>query len=102
MLHTNKEKKHMELLGIKEYPFSEGTLKTAYRQKAFQFHPDTSQLETEEEMKKINIAYAYLIDCVGIENGNNDFVLRDTQDTDIFKLWHTCDHCSGRGYNKAM
>jgi len=88
----------MDILGIKEYPFSEPILKTAYRKKAFEFHPDVNSAETEEETKKINIAYTLLLpyaqklDHVEMEKW-------EIPETDIFKLWETCKRCYGRGYN---
>uniref|UniRef100_A0A6M3X7J8 Putative chaperone n=1 Tax=viral metagenome TaxID=1070528 RepID=A0A6M3X7J8_9ZZZZ len=88
----------MDILGIKEYPFSEPILKTAYRKKAFEFHPDVSGTETEEKMKKINTAYTLLLPytqklgCVETEKW-------EIPETDIFKLWETCKACSGKGYN---
>ncbi len=55
------------LLGVDKIA-SEEQVKTAFRKKALEFHPDTSELpkaEAEEKFRQINEAYAYIRDYKG-------------------------------------
>ena len=62
----------LNLLGVEE-GFDEITLKNAYRQKAKQYHPDTTSIKdksyVEEMMKKINLAYDTLVKQLKERNG---------------------------------
>lgn len=62
----------LNLLGVEE-GFDEITLKNAYRQKAKQYHPDTTSIKdksyAEEMMKKINLAYDTLVKQLKERNG---------------------------------
>lgn len=57
----------LNVLGLKELPATFSTIKSAYRRKIGEFHPDKfagkkpEVLQYAEEMaKKLNVAYAYL------------------------------------------
>ena len=94
----DEEKKHMEVLGINEFPFSEEFLKTRYREKAFQFHPDVTTDNTEKEMKKVNAAYSYLkgtaIPSYESSEPKKPFIKKD-----MFDLSEPCELCDGKGYH---
>lgn len=89
----------MGTLGVTEYPFSDSLLKSQYREKCFQFHPDVSQEETEEEMKKINAVYARLQGLARLDFDEIVIVKkRSAMPEDIFRLWEPCKKCASRGY----
>lgn len=96
---TDELLRDMSTLGITENPFSETLLKVRYREKCFQFHPDVSQEETEEEMKKINAAYARLQSIAKMDFDEISIVKkRAAMPEDIFRLWEPCRHCDSKGY----
>jgi DnaJ-class molecular chaperone len=97
MLDDNT-KKCMSILEIENFPFSEATLKTQYRKKAFKFHPDVSKEETEKEMKEINSAYTYL-KLLATTEFNKDFDADiEYIKKDMFDLSISCCDCNGKGY----
>jgi len=96
---TDQLHQDMMTIGIDEYPFSESLLKSNYREKCFQFHPDVSEDKTEEEMKKINAAYTRLQDVARMDF--DEIVVtkkRATMPEDIFRLWKPCEKCDSKGY----
>lgn len=93
------EKRYMSILDIKDYPFSESTLKAHYRKAAFKFHPDVSDAKSEEQMKMVNAAYTFLKEVAQPDYAENHIEKeKQFRDTDIFKFWQPCEKCNSKGY----
>lgn len=95
--------KHMSMLGIEQFPFTESVLKSAYRQKALQYHPDTNN--GDEKMAKmfcmVNEAYEVLQNLAASDVTEAQTKLTRAENIkvkkDIFAVFKPCTACSGRG-----
>jgi DnaJ-class molecular chaperone len=95
-------RKKMELLGIKDYPFSETILKSAYREKAKQYHPDLNNGNEKAAaiFRKIKESYEALQPlsmCVTEEERSFEEVKQNKAKEDIFAVYDKCSHCHGTG-----
>lgn len=84
---TREIEKNMEVLGMKEYPFSDEELKDAYRKKAFEFHPDINIEDTTKEMQLVNAAYSFLEGCASRERPCGNFTEKDSFKMSRRKDW---------------
>lgn len=92
-------KKKMKILGIKEYPFSETSLKKSYRNLIQTNHPDKGGCE--EKAKAIIEAYNTLknlaINDVTSTDKIEEEIKLKKQEEDIFAIFEKCDLCNGTG-----
>jgi len=95
---TSEDEKHMTILEIKEYPFSEKYLKSQYRKMAFRFHPDINPEEAEKQMTQINLAYEYLKEKT-VSEFINGKAKKAFVKTDMFDMSEMCKSCDGDGYH---
>lgn len=94
--------KHMKVLGIERFPFSEETLKTNYRKLLMKHHPDRNgnTRQAHEMTLQITKAYEYLKNLASLEE-TDPAIQTFKEDDDLTKLWKTCTHCDGTGYPKT-
>ena len=99
--------KRMGVLGIVKFPFTKSELTFRYRELSLKTHPDVNDSpDAEEKMKEINEAKTYLEPFATIEEvytvKKSIEEKKARMDGDIFKLWTTCEHCEGRGWNRDL
>jgi len=92
----------MEILGIKEYPFTETTLRTIKKALVLQYHPDKNKdPEATEKMKEINCAFDILesiaLPEITDEKSRVAKELYDIEKEDIFVIWEPCGRCNQTG-----
>jgi len=94
------EQEALHTLSIK-MPFTNDQLKAAFRKKAFEFHPDVSNGNTEEQMKLVNEAYDQLKQYADmIDNNVHILIKKEPEDDGKFHLWDPCKKCKGEGFVK--
>ena len=95
-------RKNMEILKIKDYPFTEETLKYNYRSIVKTCHPDLfpENKELENLFKKVSQAYEslqYLAKTVSLEEKEVELRKQEQDKDDIFAVYDTCTKCNGQG-----
>lgn len=96
-----KTRENMNVLGIKDYPFTETELKSCFRALIKEEHSDiSSDKNSKEKSQKIISAYNELKNLATIEkkiNGDHVVVKRDVED--LFDFSQPCSSCQGMGYH---
>jgi len=98
-----KTKNAMKRLMIKNFPFSETTLKQNYKQLVFKYHPDRNKDDKEAEAKAKEIINAYkLLENLAIteptEETANIIKKQYKKDKlDMFIFWEPCQRCKTTG-----
>jgi len=97
-----RTQKFMDVLGIKDYPFTESELKTAYRTAIKKAHPDKQG--SEEMAKVINGAYSELknIALSDQKERKEGSVVDIEKEHDIFDLSEPCESCNGTGVDSYV
>jgi len=95
----DRTEKYLAILELK-YPFSEEQLKTAFRIKAKETHPDSNKEKDSEDFRKVKEAAEYLLPlCVDLEHEKEEHVASlKRSEGDIFKMTRKCTTCGGKGF----
>lgn len=97
-----KTKKYMELLGIKEYPFTEDILKSNFREACKKNHPDMGG--SDKQFIDVKNAYENLVNlAIRSDESSPQNVKKNTSVLEIFKtgVWEDCPICHGHKITKV-
>lgn len=95
----------MNLLGLKDYPFTIVELTQGYRNSMLKWHPDINKSHEAHFMsQEINKAKKILENIAVTPEVFDEKVVEKTIidfENDIFKLWEDCEECHGTGKGKG-
>jgi DnaJ-class molecular chaperone len=106
---TADVQKHMHVLGLTQYPFTESELKGCYRASALKHHPDLNQgVDTTKKMQEINKIYSILsalavADSLSSDQYDDIVTLIEKPEynrDEPFIMWEICDVCNAHGVVK--